>query len=196
MDEERSRRQRPGRRANDALRQQVAELVNQGAGLLHAGLPAQAIPLLERALELDPDNVSAAINLGGAYILAGEHRRAVPILERACALEPDNPMVWTNLGAAYLDRPPFMTEEGEQKAIAAFERALELNPATPHVSYNLGLIYKDRGDLETALGHFTNAIRANPLDRDARYWCERLEEELRRRENPNQHSASEDGAEE
>ncbi len=184
------------RRSAEELRRHIAELVNRGAGLLQAGLPSQAIPLLERALELDPDNVSAAINLGGAYILAGEHRRAVPILERACELEPDNPMVWTNLGAAYLDRPPFMTAEGERKAIAAFERALELNPAAPHVSYNLGLIYKDRGDLETAIEHFTNAIYANPLDRDARYWRERLQEELRRRQNPDQPRTSEEGAEE
>lgn len=196
MGEERTSRRRSGRRSEEELRRQVAELVNRGAGLLHAGLPSQAIPLLERALELDPDNVSAAINLGGAYILAGEHRRAVPILERACELEPDNPMVWTNLGAAYLDRPPFMTEEGERKAIAAFERALELNPAAPHVSYNLGLIYKDRGDLETAIEHFTNAIYANPLDQDARYWRERLQEELRRRQNPDQPSAPEESAEE
>lgn len=196
MSKERSERRPKRRRPEEEIRQEVAELVNRGAGLLHAGLPAQAIPLLEHALELDPDNVSAAINLGGAYILAGEHRRAVPILERACELEPENPMVWTNLGAAYLDRPPFMTEEGERKAIAAFERALELNPAAPHVSYNLGLIYKDRGDLETAIEHFTNAIRANPLDRDAWYWRDRLQEELRRRQEPDQPSAPEESAEE
>lgn len=152
----------------------LRELINRGADLLEAGGAKEAIPLLERALELDPDNIDAAINLGGAYILTGQHRRAVPILERASELEPANPMVWTNLAAAYLDRLPYHTREGEEKAIAAFERALEINPATPNVSYNLGLIFKDRGDLEEAIAHFERAIQTNPADKDARYWRDRL----------------------
>jgi tetratricopeptide (TPR) repeat protein len=48
------------------------------------------------------------------------------------------------------------------KAIQAFERALSLNPDAPHISYNLGLICKDRDELERALVHFQNALRANP----------------------------------
>jgi tetratricopeptide (TPR) repeat protein len=166
--------------SDEQRRLQIAVLVNRGADLLEAGRAAEAIPVLERALELDPEDISATINLAGAYIMAGKHRRAVPILERACEREPHNPMLWTNLGAAYLDRPPYATPEGEEKAIRAFERALELNPAAPHVSYNLGLICKDRGELERAIEHFGRAISANPLDRDARMWRERLKAELER----------------
>jgi len=152
----------------------IYELINEGARLLAAGRAQEAIPILQRAVELDPDNISAALNLGGAYVLAGKHRLAVPILERACELEPENVMAWTNLGAAYLDRPPFSTTEGEEKAILAFERAIQIAPFAPNLSYNLGLIRKDRQEWELALKHFQDAIVADPDDKDARYWCQVL----------------------
>lgn len=154
------------------------ELINRGARLLSAGRANVAIPVLERAFDLAPDDVSAAINLGGAYVMAGKQRLAVPVLEKARDMEPDNAMIWVNLGAAYLDRPPYMTREGEEKAIQAFERALELNPAATSVGYNLGLIHKDRGQFERALEHFHRAVSADPTDRDARHWRDVLTERV------------------
>jgi tetratricopeptide (TPR) repeat protein len=162
------------------LQREARELVNQGARLIAAGQTLEAIPLLRRALELTPDDVSAAINLGGAYILSGKHRLAVPLLERACQLEPDNVMAWTNLGAAYLDRPPYSTVEGEERALRAFEQALEIDPLTPHVSYNLGIIRRDRQEWELALGHFQDALAADPGDEDARLWYEALKARIRK----------------
>jgi tetratricopeptide (TPR) repeat protein len=155
-------------------RRHAREFVNRGARLLSAGKATQAIPILERACKLDPEDVGAAINLGGAYVMAGKQRQAIPILEAARDREPENVMIWINLGAAYLDRPPYMTPEGEEKAIIAFGRALELDPRAVSVSYNLGLIYKDRGDFEQAIFHFEQAIQANSADRHARLWRDRL----------------------
>ena len=169
------------RGATDEQRQKAGELINRGARLLSAGKATQAIPILERAMKLAPHDVNAAINLGGAYVMAGKQRLAVPILEMARDKEPDNAMIWVNLGAAYLDRPPYTTREGEDRAILAFERALELNPSAFSVGYNLGLLYKDRGDLENAIHHFNRALKANPADRDARYWRDTLEAELMKR---------------
>ena len=159
----------------------AGDLVNRGARLLREGKAIEAIPLLQQAVEIDADNVSAALNLGGAYVMAGKHRLAVPILEEALKKEPLNPMVWINLGAACLDRPPYMTPEGEERAIQAFERALELDPAAPSVSYNLGLICKDRGELEKALDHFQHAVQTHPGDRDAHYWIRLLQTEIEKR---------------
>lgn len=153
----------------------LSDLINEGAALLRAGKAEAALPVLERAYALDPENVSAAINLGGAYVLTGKHRLAVPILQKACENEPGNPMVWINLGAAYLDRPPFDTPEGEERAIGAFEQALALDPAAHSVCYNLGLIHKERGELNQAIERFDQALSIDPSDRDARYWRDRLQ---------------------
>lgn len=180
----------------EAARQaeRVRHLVGEGARLLAAHRPGEAIPKLEEALSLDPTNVSAAINLGGAYILQGKHRQAVPPLEAASRLEPDNAMVWSNLAAAYLGKLPLSTAEQQERAIAAYERALAIDPRAPNVHYNLGLIYLERNDAERAAACFRDALRTDPNDRDAQYWLDRIKE---RQEAPTEarHENDEDNGE-
>lgn len=150
-------------------------LVGEGARLLAAGRPGEAVPLLVQARELDPQDGAAAINLGGAYILQGKHSLAIPVLEAAARLEPDNPMAWTNLAAAYLGKLPFATRERQDRAIEAYEKALLLEPRTPHVHYNLGLIFLERDDTAQAAAHFQRALDTDPTDRDAQRWLEGLQ---------------------
>ena len=157
--------------AQDQARQEL----NQGANLLERGKAQEAIPHLERAHELDASSVPVLITLGGAYVVAGRHKQAVPLLEAARDAEPENTMIWINLGAAYLGNPILATGEQQMRAIEAFEKALELNPAAPSVHYNLGLIFVDRKEPDLAMAAFHQAVKANPMDRDARLWIRRLE---------------------
>ncbi len=166
---------KPKSRPSDPKRdEQLQRLLADGAQLLSQGRPGEAIAVLTKARELDPDNAVAAINLGGAYILQGKHRQAVPVLERAAQLEPDNAMVWMNLAAAYLGKLPFATPAMQDQAIDAFKHALTLNPRAPHVNYNLGLIYIERGDIEQAALYFYAALETDPNDRDAQTWLDRI----------------------
>ena len=153
--------------------EQVRRLVADGARLLAARRPGEAVPKLEAALSLDPENVSAAINLGGAFILQGKHDRAVPALETASRLEPDNAMVWSNLAAAYLGKLLFSDRARQDRAIMAYERALMADSRTPNVHYNLGLIYLERDDPLHAATHFLSAVETDPADRDAQLWLDR-----------------------
>lgn len=152
-------------------------MLNRGAKLLEQGRAKEAIPHLENAYELDKGSVPTLINLGGAYVMTGRHKEAVPILEAACDTEPHNAMIWINLGAAYLGNPVLAKPEQQIQAITAFEKALALNPAAPNVHYNLGLIFVDRKESDLAMAAFRQAVQVNPLDRDARHWLRRLEEE-------------------
>ncbi len=154
--------------------EKARQLLNEGGRLLELGRVREAIPLLERAHQLDARSVPLLINLGGAYIMAGRHREAIPFLETARDSEPDNAMIWTNLGAAYLGNPIVATPEQQMQAIQAFEKALQLNPAAPHVHYNLGLIFVDRQENDLAIAAFRQAIQVNPFDRDARNWLRKL----------------------
>jgi Flp pilus assembly protein TadD len=153
----------------------IRQLVGDGARLLAARRPGEAVTRLSEARKLDPQNVPAAINLGGAYILQGKFRLAVPVLEAASQLEPDNVMIWTNLAAAYLGKLPLATEDHQAKAIKAYERALALDPQVPHVHYNLGLIYIERKDFQHAAAHFYRALETDPTDRDARLYLDKLQ---------------------
>jgi tetratricopeptide (TPR) repeat protein len=156
---------------------QPKQLLNQAAKLLAEGKAQMAIPLLERAYEIDAQSVPALINLGAAYTLAGRHREAVPLLEAARDLEPRNPMVWVNLGAAYLGNPVLASDKQQLRAIDAFETALELDPASPNVHYNLGLIYVDRAEPDLAIAAFCQAADVDPADSDARRWLRKLQAE-------------------
>lgn len=150
-------------------------LLGRGSQLLEQGRVQEAIPLLERAHNLDATSVPALINLGGAYIMAGRHRQAIPLLESARAAEPENVMIWINLGAAYLGNPVLATPDQQMKAIVAFQTALELNPAAPSVHYNLGLIFVDRLETDLAAAAFRQAVETNPFDREAQLWLKRLD---------------------
>jgi Flp pilus assembly protein TadD len=165
---------RDGGIAPAAREQRVRFLVGEGARLLAAKRPGEAVTMLTEARELDPANVAAAINLGGAYILQGKHGQAIPVLEAATQLDPDNVMVWTNLAAAYLGKLPFASPEMQDRAIEAYEKALALDPNVPHVHYNLGLIYLERDDPLRASAHFYGALETDPTDRDARLWLDKI----------------------
>lgn len=158
-----------------ATAERVRRLVGEGAGLLAAKRPGEAIPKLQEALRLAPDNVSAAINLGGAFILQGKHDQAAPALEAASRLEPGNAMIWSNLAAAYLGKLPFSTQAHQDRAIAAYERALALDPRAPNVHYNLGLIYLERNEMTRAAACFYRALETDPNDRDAQLWLDRTQ---------------------
>jgi predicted Zn-dependent protease len=69
------------------------------------GKPDEALPHLQAAYDLVPENSEAALNLGGAFIMAGRHKQAVPILEKLSEADAANAQVWVNLGAAYLGNP-------------------------------------------------------------------------------------------
>ncbi len=170
---------------SDAARaERIGRLLAEAAQLLSQHRPGEAIAPLMKVRELDPENTVAAINLGGAYILQGKHKQAIPLLERAAQWEPHNAMVWMNLAAAYLGKLPFATREMQDKAIAAFNRALALDPRAPHVHYNLGLIYMERQDIEQAALHFYAALEADPNDRDAQTWLDRIRRGEVRRDTP------------
>ncbi len=150
-------------------------LVGEGAQLLAAKRPGEAIVKLNEARALDPNDVAALINLGGAYVMQGRPDSAVPVLEAAAQLEPENVMVWTNLAAAYLGVLHLASPERQDKAIRAYERALALDRTAPHVNYNLALIHLQREDLEQARAQFVAALEVDPGDRDARLYLDKLD---------------------
>ncbi len=158
------------------------ELLQTGTNLLVAGKAVEALPLLEEAYALNPENMDVVLNLSGAYILSKRFQAAVPLLETLSQRDPGNAMIWTNLGAAYLGNPVLARDEEQLQAIAAFQHALEANPAAPHVAYNIGLIYRDRQENEAAIDWFQKALQANPNDQDARRLIARLSQDEEREE--------------
>ena len=161
---------------SDKNEKSFGAIFREGTRLLHQGKTADALPLLEKAYQLEPTNVDAAINVCGAYILTKRFKRAVEVLEPMSDSAPDNAMIWTNLGAAYLGNPVLARDEEQLRAIEAFKKAYDLNPATPNVAYNIGLIYRDRKETDQARYWLQQALKANPNDRHAKRLIEKLDD--------------------
>ena len=165
-------------------------ILNESARLLRANRPGEAIAVLEPLQAEMPDDPDIAINMGGALILQRKWSKAVATLKRAVDASPDNVLLWTNLAAAYLGRLETSGPKHQARAIEAYERALWIDPSTPNVHYHLGLIYKQQGNLSRSSALFQRALEINPNDRDARYWMEKLSDQLVEREREKKENRS------
>ena len=68
-----------------------------GAALAEDGRPEQALPLLQQALQANPDDVEALIHLAEIHAARREFGRALQYLRRAVKLAPDNAGLRTRL---------------------------------------------------------------------------------------------------
>ncbi len=115
------------RRAYEVL-DDVPTAINLGGAYILQKQFAKAIPILEKALEQEPENEMIWINLGAAYlgnpVLARdeEQLKAIAAFERAIAINPIAPSVHYNLALIHRDR-------GEmEQAKTRFRQAIQANP--------------------------------------------------------------------
>jgi tetratricopeptide (TPR) repeat protein len=100
--------------------------------LMQQGKWAEAKPIFERALEVDPRDVESLRGMG--LILLREEKqpdRAADYFRRAVEAAPGSVQDWSNLGAAHLEARRF------EDAREALERAVELAPRDPRALFNL-----------------------------------------------------------
>jgi tetratricopeptide (TPR) repeat protein len=78
--------------------QAAKELHAQGASLFKAGRFAEAIPVLNRAAELEPGSASIHHLLGAAYFYEGQMGASEAALRRAIAANPTHPQTHASMG--------------------------------------------------------------------------------------------------
>ena len=94
--------------------------VNLGNLLLEQGQGKEAVVLLEKAIQLAPDNAFCRMKLGVAYRQVGRLEDSRRQLEKATQLEPDNPATHYQLGRLYKQMHTL------DRAQAEFDRTAEL----------------------------------------------------------------------
>jgi len=129
---------------------------NLGTTLRTAGRTAEAIPHLERALELKPDLSGALNNLGLALLDTGRVDEAVPLFERLVRVDPRLPAGHCNLGTA------LRAERRPDEAVAQYEAALSLDPQYADAAYDLGVVLADLGRNAEARERFQQAVQLEP----------------------------------
>lgn len=125
---------------------------------------AKAIPLLQKATEMDRRFPEAQLALGHCLITSGEHEQAVDALTKGLKWGPDwRPKFLVALGDAE------MTRDSLRDAGIYYHRAVEESPDDPVSQRALGDFYTARGTFELAIPYYTTAIEKNPNDVELRY---------------------------
>ncbi len=115
-----------------------AELqANLGQIHLRGGFPGSAIESFKKALELDPNQVSAIAFLSGYYLDNRNYRDAIPLLERMMGLFPERAGPRINVAIAYRG------EKRYEDAIRMYNDALRMEPSNPEPHRNLAVLYGD-----------------------------------------------------
>ncbi|HUH05916.1 MAG TPA: tetratricopeptide repeat protein [Kofleriaceae bacterium] len=110
-----------------------AELLRDGKRLSKKGQRAQAIELLEQAVEAKPRHAAAHVELARAYLADGSSRKAREHAALGVELAPQSSYAWNTLGRVEL------MDGDRDAAITSFERATDENSDNAYAWNNLGL---------------------------------------------------------
>jgi tetratricopeptide (TPR) repeat protein len=125
---------------------------NLGYIFLEKNQMTDAIPLLNKSLELKPDFVEPQNNLGDALMRIGQINEGMSHFQKAAELDPASPASYYNLGNAWL-------ETGHpEKAITQFKKALEIYPGFAKAQNNLGSSFLRLGQTNEAFSCFQKAV--------------------------------------
>jgi tetratricopeptide (TPR) repeat protein len=142
--------------AQAAGSEQVAQLLGRASASGEQGRYEEALDDLNRALELEPNNVHALWNRGEIYRLLGRYDEALDDLNRALKLEPNNVHALDNRGVTYRMLGRY------DEALDDLNRALKLEPNNVFALWNRGEIYRLLGRYKEALRDLNRALKLEP----------------------------------
>ncbi len=126
---------------------------------LGAALQAQgknALPAMQKAAKLLPNDAEAHNNLGSTLKDLGQLDDAVASYRRALEFKPDYAEAYNNLGSALLDLGQL------DDAVASCRRALELKPDYAEAHNNLGSALLNLEQLDNAVASLRRALEFKP----------------------------------
>ncbi len=144
------------RNPNDA-----ESLSNCGQALVRLGRPAEAIPLFERAIELNPQRWAYHFNLAHTSGLLGQWDRAVQEYQAALEQFPDDYVTEFNLGMALHKRGD------EAAAVEHYRRAIEITPDDAQTYLALGMSSERLGRTADAVAAYRRFVEMSPAAPEA-----------------------------
>lgn len=125
-----------------------------GAALLRQG--EDGLPVLQRAVQLLPDDADTHCDLGTALRRRGDLAGAVARYQRALELRPGHLAALVELANALQVCGRFA------EAVATYRRVLDIEPQVAEVHNDLGNALKDLGQLTDALASYGRALAIKP----------------------------------
>jgi len=132
------------------------ELIEAGAAALGSGNPRDAIPLLERAVQLDPKSKQGYNDLGLAHLRLRQFDQAEVAFHQQLDVNPFDEHSYNYLG---------LTLQQEQKfdeAAAAYRKQLDINPLDPVTHAALGALFLEQHKYLEAVPELDKAVVLAP----------------------------------
>jgi tetratricopeptide (TPR) repeat protein len=129
----------------------------------------EARKVLERALEIAPDDPEANYSLGMVFAQEKDTDKAYEHLQRALKERPVYPEALNNLGILYL-----LTQRRDQ-AVASFEECIRVAPTFDQAYLNLARVYALEGSREKARTLLLDLMKQHPDHPQARQMLEQLQ---------------------
>lgn len=125
-----------------------------------AGRPLKAIALLERSINLNPQDPMAYFVLG-SVLIGQDNENSIKILKRALELNPELKKAKHNLATVYILTGKF------KEAERLLAELVSANPTDVFAITNLGVARFSLGNLSLAEENFNKAIQLNPAQPQA-----------------------------
>jgi tetratricopeptide (TPR) repeat protein len=140
--------------SSSAVPTQFKEELDAAMKLVDTGKPAEAVPILTKILEKEPNNEMALVELAMIQLLDFKDPAAsVPLLERALRVNPGNQVVMAEMLGAY-------EEMGQGEAgMAIVEKMYEEQPQNRELAFGIGKSHADMGDYAKALPYLADAAK-------------------------------------
>lgn len=136
-------------------------LRDKGRFFLRKDQYEKAAEVLERAVDVDGDNVEGQILLGKAYDLQGQKEEALEAYERAAELRPKDVEILKKKGR-------LLYESGRyDEAILCFEDILDEHPKSKEAWNNKALCHMRNSEYDESLESIERALSIDPTFEDA-----------------------------
>jgi tetratricopeptide (TPR) repeat protein len=120
----------------------------------------QAVDLLARAMEVDPNFAVAWYTQGVAHQALGNRWKAAAQFRGASQLDGTYPEPYKALGDLSMTQPRRLFDQ----AVEAYSKAIELRPFFADAHVGLGDAKAAKGDVDGAVAAYTRALSYNPIN--------------------------------
>jgi superkiller protein 3 len=120
----------------------------------------QAVDLLARAIEADPNFVVAQYTLGTVHQSLGNRWKAAAQFRASTQLDASYPEPYKALGDLFMAAPRRLFDQ----AVEAYNKAIELRPFYADAYVGLGNAKAAKSDVDGAVAAYTKALTYNPVN--------------------------------
>ncbi|WP_343668545.1 tetratricopeptide repeat protein [Chitinophaga sp.] len=136
--------------------------------MMEDGKPAAAIPLLEEAIKLNPDEWSYSYEIAYSKYMQQDYGAAIDITKKLTKRKDINSRVYQLLGNAY------DLSGKRDKALEAYEKGLKVFPDAGNLYLERGVMEMGVKDYNKALGYFEKGIEVDPMFPSNYYWASKI----------------------